>query len=289
MGLSVSTMFSLIAGWWTRAMTNNTTILVLGSTGKTGRRVADRLKAMGRDVRAGSRPDFDWEDSSTWAPIVRDVHAVYITYYPDLAFPGALDRIRQFTALAVQSGVRRLVLLSGRNEELAQQAEQAVLSSGVEATVVRCSWFMQNFSEGWLLDPVLSGTIALPAGDVTEPFVDVEDIADVATAALTEDGHAGKVYELTGPRLLSFAEAAAEISAASGREVTYVPVTPEEFADGARAAGLPEDEIVGLNALFAEVLDGRNENLADGVRQALGRPARDFTQYAKDAADAWRA
>ncbi|MFI6389242.1 NmrA family transcriptional regulator [Nonomuraea sp. NPDC050540] len=268
-------------------MTNNTT-LVLGSNGKTGRRVVERLEAMGLDVRKGSRPAFDWEDDSTWAPIVRDVHAVYITYYPDLAFPGALDRIRTFTEIAVTAGVRRLVLLSGRNEELAQEAEQVVLGAGVEATVVRCSWFMQNFDEGWLLDPVLSGTIALPAGEVTEPFVDVEDIADVATAALTQDGHAGKVYELTGPRLISFAEAAATISAATGREVAYVSVTPEEFAAGAIAAGVPEDEAHGLNALFAEVLDGRNENLADGVRQALGRPARDFAEYAEQAAPAWK-
>lgn len=279
-------MFSLKARRFTRAMTNTT--LVLGANGKTGRRVVERLQAMGRDVRAGSRPAFDWEDSGTWAPILQGIDAVYITYYPDLAFPGALDRIREFTALAVAAGVRRLVLLSGRNEELAQRAEQIVLRSGVEATIVRCSWFMQNFNEGWLLEPVLSGTIALPAGDVTEPFVDVEDIADVATAALTQDGHAGKVYELTGPRLLTFAEAAAEISAAAGREVGYVSVTPEEFAAGAIAAGVPEEEAEGLNALFAEVLDGRNEHLADGVRQALGRPARDFTEYARQAAQAWK-
>ncbi|MFI6502089.1 NmrA family NAD(P)-binding protein [Nonomuraea typhae] len=268
-------------------MTNNTT-LVLGSNGKTGRRVVQRLEALGHDVRKGSRPAFDWADDTTWPAIVQDVHAVYITYYPDLAFPGALDRIRVFTDIAVKAGVRRLVLLSGRNEELAQEAEQVVLNAGVDATVVRCSWFMQNFDEGWLLDPVMSGTIALPAGDVTEPFVDVEDIADVATAALTQDGHAGKVYELTGPRLLSFAEAAAEISRATGREIAYVPVTPEEFAAGAIEAGLPEEEAHGLNALFAEVLDGRNESLADGVRQALGRPARDFAEYARQAAPAWQ-
>jgi uncharacterized protein YbjT (DUF2867 family) len=267
-------------------MTNTT--LVLGSNGKTGRRVAQRLRATGRQVRAGARPAFDWEDERTYAPMLRDVSAVYITYYPDLAFPGALGRIEALTEQAVAAGVGRLVLMSGRNEELAQRAELIVLDAGVEATVVRCSWFMQNFSEGWLLDPVLSGTVALPAGAVTEPFVDADDIADVAVAALTEPGHAGKVYELTGPRLLSFAEAAAEISAASGREVRYAPVTPEEFAVGAVAGGVPEETAHGLNALFAEVLDGRNESLADGVRQALGRPARDFAEYAAEAATIWR-
>ncbi len=91
---------------------------------------------------------------------------------------------------------------------------------------------MQNFTEGYLLDPVREGVIALPAGDVAEPFVDVDDIADVAVAALTEDGHTGRLYELTGPRLLTFAEVAAELSKATGRDIVYVPLGIEEYAAG---------------------------------------------------------
>ncbi|MCA2187452.1 NAD(P)H-binding protein [Nonomuraea cavernae] len=266
------------------------TTLVLGGTGKTGRRVTDRLTALGLPVRVGSRaaePPFDWADRDGWAPVLRDVDAVYLTYYPDLAFPGALDDIRAFTSLAVRSGVGRLVLLSGRGEPLAEAAERVVQESGAEWTIVRCGWFMQNFSEGYLLEPVLDGVIALPAGDVAEPFVDVDDIADVAVAALTGPGHAGRLYELTGPRLMTFADVADELSKATGRQIAYLPVTAGEYAAAAAEHGVPEAEIGLLTTLFTEVLDGRNAYLADGVREALGRPARDFADYARDAAGAW--
>ncbi|NUW37726.1 NAD(P)H-binding protein [Nonomuraea sp. SMC257] len=261
------------------------TTLVLGGTGKTGRRVIDRLTALGRPVRSGSRsssPAFDWADLDGWPAVLQGVESMYVTYYPDLAVPGSQADIRALTELAVQSGVRRMVLLSGRGEPEAQACERIVQESGLEWTIVRCAWFMQNFNEGYLLDAVQAGVIALPAGDVAEPFVDADDIADVAVAALTEDGHAGRVYELTGPRLLTFADAAAELSAALGGPVEYVPVKPEEFAAGAAEAGVPAEDIEMLNALFAEVLDGRNAYVVDGVREALGRPARDFAAFAQN-------
>ncbi|WP_327087973.1 NAD(P)H-binding protein [Nonomuraea sp. NBC_01738] len=270
-------------------MTNTT--LVLGATGKTGRRVYEQLTSMGLEVRAGSRSaaiPFDWEDERTWAPVLQGVSAVYLTYYPDLAFPGAVDRIRAFTALAAEAGVRRVVLLSGRGEPQAELSERAVIDSGLEWTVVRCSFFMQNLDEGYLVDAVREGVIALPAGDVAEPFVDADDIADVAVAALATDDHVGRVYELTGPRLLTFADLAAELSAVTGREIAYIPLTSEQYAEGAIEAGVPAEEVMGLVELFSEVLDGRNAHLSDGVRQALGRPARDFTAYARAAAPVWK-
>jgi uncharacterized protein YbjT (DUF2867 family) len=183
------------------------------------------------------------------------------------------------------------VLLSGRGEAKAELAEQAVRDSGADLTVLRSTWFSQNFSEDYLLEPVLSGELALPAGDTPEPFVDADDIADVAVAALTQDGHAGQLYELTGPRLLTFAEAAAEISKAVGREIRYIPVSVEEYAAAAAGQGVPGEVIDLLTYLFSEVLDGRNAHLADGVRRALGREPRDFTDYARDAAasGAWDA
>ena len=136
---------------------------------------------------------------------------------------------------------------------------------------------------------VLSGTVALPAGDVREPFIDVEDIVDVAVAALTEHGHAGEVYELTGPRLLTFAEAVAEIAEATGSEINYVPISHEAFKAGMAEQGVPADYIWLVNYLFTEVLDGRNSHLADGVQRALGRSPRDFADYVGDAAaaEAW--
>ena len=201
---------------------NHKTTLVLGGTGKTGRRVVERLAARGVPTRVGSRsgePPFDWEDRATWAPALRGVGAAYVSYYPDLAVPSAPAAVGDLAALAVELGVRRLVLLSGRGEEEAQRAERILQEAGADWTIVRCSWFSQNFSENFMLDGVLDGVLALPVGDVREPFVDAEDIADVAVAALTEPGHAGQLYELTGPRLLTFAEAVAEIADASGRDV----------------------------------------------------------------------
>jgi uncharacterized protein YbjT (DUF2867 family) len=263
------------------------TTLVLGGTGKTGRRVVHRLKARGLPVRVGSRsgePPFDWEDWATWAPALRDVESVYVSYYPDLAVPGAVAAVRLFADLAVEAGVRRLVLLSGRGEEEAQRAELAVQEAGAEWTVVRCSWFSQNFSENYLLEPILSGKVTLPAGDVPEPFVDADDIADVAVAALTEDGHAGEIYELTGPRLLTLEEAVGEIARATGREVRYVPVSVEEYSSMLAEHEVPAEFVSLLTYLFSEVLDGRNAYLTDGVQRALGREPKDFANYVRDAA-----
>ncbi len=261
--------------------------LVLGGTGKTGRRVAERLASRGVPTRVASRacdPPFDWGDQSAWDAVLEGVTAAYISYAPDLAIPGATDAIRAFVERAVGQGVRRLVLLSGRGEEEAQECELIIQRADIEWTVVRCSWFCQNFSEGEFLDMVLAGEIALPAGEVGEPFVDVDDIADVAVAALTEDGHAGQVYELTGPQLLTFAEAVDEIARAAGRTIQYVQIPHEAFAAGVAEAGLPEDITWLLDYLFATVLDGRNAYLADGVRRALGREPRDFTGYVRETA-----
>lgn len=259
-------------------------ILVLGGTGKTGRRVAEQLAARGLPVRIGSRsatPAFDWNDRSSWAAALEGVRAVYVSYYPDLTIPGAKDAIEALAKLAVGMGIRRLVLLSGRGEEEAQATEKALMALGADLTIVRASWFMQNFSEGAFLDDILAGELALPVGAVREPFIDAEDIADVAVAALTEDRHIGQTYELTGPRLLSFADAVGEIAVVTGRGVRCVQITPEEFRAGIAAAGLPDDLVWLLDELFTHVLDGRNEYLYDGVQRALGRPPRDFSDYVR--------
>lgn len=262
-------------------------ILILGGTGKTGRRIAEQLAAHGLPVRIGSRsatPSFDWEDPKTWAAALDGVRAAYVCYYPDLTVPGADEAVGAFAQLAVAMGVKRLVLLSGRGEPAAQRAEELVQQSGADWTILRCSWFMQNFSESFLLDAVLSGAVALPVGAVGEPFVDCDDIADAAVAALTDDRHIGHLYELTGPRLLTFAEAAAEIARATGRDIRFVEISIGDFKAGLIAAQLPEDLVGLLMMLFTEVLDGRNQHVVDGVSRALGRPARDFTDYANNAA-----
>jgi uncharacterized protein YbjT (DUF2867 family) len=283
-------MDSLTWSIFTVAMSNDTqeeTTLVVGGTGKTGRRVVERLRARGLPIRVGSRTGetpFDWDDRSTWAPALRGVTSAYVTYYPDLAVPGAPAAIGALAEEALDAGVRHLVLLSGRGEPEAQAAERVLQESGAEWTVVRCSWFDQNFSEGYMIDGILEGDVVLPAADVPEPFVDVEDIADVAVAALCDPGHAGELYELTGPRLLTFAEAAEEIGRAAGREVRYVPVCIADHEAALAEQGMPAEAVELLTYLFATVLDGRNAQLADGVQRALGREPRDFGDYARQTA-----
>jgi uncharacterized protein YbjT (DUF2867 family) len=261
-------------------------VLVLNGTGKIGRRVAVRLTERGLPVRIGSRsaePRFDWEDPSSWAPALDGVGSAYVSHHFD-AIPGAGTVLGSFAELAVERGVSRLVLMAGRGEEEAERAAQAVRDSGAELTVLHSTWFAQNFSEEFWTEMVQAGEVALPAGQTPEPFVDADDVADVAVAALTDDRHIGEVYELTGPRLLTFAEAIEEISRAVGREVRYIPISIEEFAAGAAAQGVPSDVVEMLTYLFGEVLDGRNAHLAGGVQRALGREPRDFGAYARDAA-----
>ncbi len=264
-----------------------TTTLVLGSTGKTGRRVVERLTARGVPVRAASRSGayaFDWEDRRTWRPALHGVTAAYVSYFPDLAVPGADATVREFAELAVQSGVRRLVLLSGRGEEGAELAERGVQESGADWTILRSTWFNQNFSEGNFAGMVADGVVALPVGSIGEPFVDADDIADVAVAALTDARHVGQLYELTGPRLLTFAQAVEEIAGATGRDIGFVQIPLAEFLSALASDGEPPAVIDLLSYLFTVLLDGRNARLADGVERALGRPPRDFREFARFAA-----
>ena len=261
--------------------------LVLGSTGKTGRRVVAGLEARGVPVRLGSRsatPPFDWNHEAGWDACLEGVEAAYITYSPDLAVPGATDSIQAFVDRAERHGVKRLVLLSGRGEEEAQACERIVQSGRPDWTIVRASWFHQNFSEGAFIDMVLAGAITLPESDTLEPFVDADDIADVAIAALTEDGHAGEVYEVTGPRLMSLEDVANDLSEATQREIRLVPVPHDAFVAGVRDSGAPKEVVWMMDYLFATVLDGRNAHLTDGVQRALGRPPKDFATYAREVA-----
>lgn len=270
-------------------MTNEReTTVILGGNGKTGRRVAQRLAARGRPVRMASRSSeipFDWSDEATWAPALAGAGALYVTYYPDLAVPGAADHVRAVSRLAVEAGVRRIVLLAGRGEPQVHPAERAVRDCGVDYTILECAFFAQNFDEG-LLRPV-DGVVVFPARDVREPFIDCDDIADVAVAALTERGHDGKTYELTGPRALTFGEATAMMAAASGRPLRYESVSFEAYGE-LLAPHMAAPEIAFFLDLFRALLDGHNASPTDDVARVLGRPARDFGDYARDAAAAWR-
>ena len=265
-------------------MTSHQPILLIGGNGKTGSKVAQRLATLGRPIRVASRstvPVFDWNDRTTWTGALDGAGAAYITYYPDVTVPGGVEAVEALIHQALDKGCRRLVFLSGRGEEAAESAEQILMRSGADWTVVRAAWFMQNFSDFLFIDGIRGGEVAFPADKVVEPFVDIDDIADIVAKALTEDGHAGAIYEVTGPRSITFAEAIAEIATATGGDIRYVPVTVDAYVATLREQGVPDDYIWLLEYLTRDVLDGRNEHLSDGVQRALGRAPRDFSDYAR--------
>ncbi|MER0244838.1 NAD(P)H-binding protein [Streptomyces sp. HSW2009] len=260
--------------------------LVVGGTGKTGRRVVERLRARGAAVRVGSRSAEDgrtrfvWEEEDTWGPALAGVGAVYLVPPGELRSPSSAESVKAFAAQAVAAGVRRIVLLSAREDGELLDGERAVQESGVaEWTILRPSWFAQNFSEDFFYRPVVAGQVRISTGDGLEPFIDVEDIADVAVAALTDEGHAGEIYELSGPRLLTFGDAIAEIGRAAGRELSYVPLSEEQFTAEWTQLGTPPPLIAVLNRLFGVIREGRNAHLSDGVQRALGREPRDIAEY----------
>ena len=257
-------------------------VLIIGATGKTGRRVAGRLAGLGVPTRLASRSGatrFDWTDRTTWGPALDGAGAVYITYQPDLIVERSADDLRVFVEVARDASVDKLVLLSGRGEPEARACEEIVLHSGLASTVLRCSWFAQNFSESFLADGVREGAVVLPVDAVGEPFIDADDIADAAVTVLTRSGHDGRVYELTGPRLLTFAEATAQIAAAANREIDYVTVSLEDYRAGMAEAGVPDDYADMVISLFGTLFDGRNAHTTDGVRELLGRAPTDFADF----------
>jgi len=256
------------------------TYLVLGGAGRTGHRVLDRLHARDLPTRAVSRrTGFDWDDPTTWPAALDGASAAYVCFTPDLAFPGVPEKMRALGELGAATGIERFVLLSGRGEEGARRAEEALRAGGVPTAVLRCSWFQQNFSEHFLLGPVRRGVLRLPAGDVAEAFVDLDDVADVAVAALVADGPMTATLELTGPELLTFADTVAVLGAATGRDLRFETVAAAEFVADVAADGVPAEEAVPLAELFAEVLDGRNASLSDDVERVLGRRPSSFAAY----------
>ena len=263
-------------------------ILVLGANGKTGSRVIERFKNnQNVEIRTGSRSaevPFDWENPETWAAVLNGIDSVCITFQPDLAVPSAVEIIEKFTFLATKLGVEKMVLLSGRGEKEAQICEEIVKSTAKKWTIVRASWFNQNFSESFFLEPILAGFVALPRAEALEPFTDANDIADVVTECLLHEKHNGKTYELTGPELLTFPEAVAKIAAFSNKKIEFQALSLVEYTQMLQEYQVPEDHIWLINYLFEQVLDGRNSSVTNDIEKVLGRKATDFSAYAKEAA-----
>ncbi|HEX6224773.1 MAG TPA: NmrA family NAD(P)-binding protein [Chryseolinea sp.] len=263
-------------------------ILVLGGKGKTGRKVVQRLINLHYDVRVGSRnenPAFDWGNRSTWPAALSGIDKCYVTFQPDLAVPGALEAIEDLVRVARRAGIKKMVLLSGKGEREAELCEQVLIHSGIRNTIVRASWFSQNFSESFFLEPIISGHVSLPQADAKVPYVDTDDIADVVVTALSDDIHDGKIYELTGPHLLTFKDVFAEISAATGREIKFTPISLSAYSKMMEDQGVPPDYIWLINYLFTEVIaEKRNAVVTDDIERVLGRKPKDFSQYVREAA-----
>lgn len=267
-------------------MEDQSNILVIGGTGKTGRKVASKLMALGHQVRIGSRsasPSFDWDDPETWAKALHGIDKVYITFQPDLAVPGALEAIEVLTRKAAQAHIKKLVLLSGKGEREAELCEQVVIHSGLGHTIVRASWFNQNFSESFFLEPILEGFVALPQADAKVPYVDTDDIADVVVEALLNDKHNGQIYQLTGPRLLTFKDVVQEISEATGRDIAFTPISLSSYTNVMKEQGVPADYVWLIDYLFSEVLTNpSNSEITNDIEKVLGRPAKDFSDYVRE-------
>ncbi|WP_298758316.1 NmrA family NAD(P)-binding protein [uncultured Psychroserpens sp.] len=268
-------------------------ILVIGGTGKTGKRIVNLLNKLGHNVRVGSRtanPAFDWHNPDGWPAALEGMNAVYITYQPDLAVPGALEAIEKLVKVAKRSHIKKLVLLSGKGEREAQLCEQVVIHSGLDHTIVRANWFNQNFSENFLVEGVLKGHVALPFAEMKIPFVDANDIAEVAVKALTEDKHNGKIYELTGPEGLTFKEAISLISKTSGRNIQFTGISIDTYVAALRAENLPEDFVWLIEYLFTEVLGNpSNSEITNDIEKVLNRKPINFKEYVEktSAAGVW--
>lgn len=267
-------------------MKNN--ILVLGGNGKTGRRIVERLKNLGHNVRVGSRsesPAFDWDQPAGWPAVLNGMDKVYVTYQPDLAVPGAKEAIKAFTKVAKEQGIQKLVLLSGKGEVEAERCEQLIFNSGIDSTVIRASWFSQNFSESFFLEPIQHGFVALPHADTKVPYVDANDIAAVAVEVLVNDGHDGKIYELTGARMLTFREVISEIEQVTGRTITFNAISLPEYVKMLKEHGVPDDYVWLIEYLFSEVLDNeQNQVIAHDIEKILGRKPIEFSEFVKETA-----
>lgn len=271
------------------------TVLLLGATGKTGSRVAANLVSRGMSVRTAARSgadvDFDWSDRGSYSFALKSVDRVYL-----IAPIGRLDFAADVSAFldeAEAAGVQHVTFLSAYGME---HAPREVATRAVELdltgrnrlghTILRPAWFMQNFSETFL-KPV-DGAIAVPTGDGSEAFIDVEDIAAVAATTLTDPGtHAGAAYDLTGPESLTVAEAAAIISEAIGQTLVHLDPDRDAWIASAITNAMPAEYGVVLRQLTETIADGNGSRPNDTVEQITGTPARTFRDFARKNTAAW--
>jgi uncharacterized protein YbjT (DUF2867 family) len=282
-------------------------ILVTGASGTIGREVAKHLLKKRASVRAAVRDQakatkqfadnvelaaLDFENGESFAAALEGVEKVFLL--PPLV-PNQAALTNAFVDAAKRAGIRHIVKLSaiGIDDELPFTVgkwhaanEQHIRESGLAFTFLRPNSFMQNFINYF---PPRDGTIYLPWGDGKASFVDTRDIAAVAAEALTASGHEGKTYTLTGPAALGIAEVASILSSEAGREIHYVDVPEAAARDGMLQAGLPQWQVDALMELHAINKQSRWAAVISDIEKVTGSPAIDFSQFARDYADKFRA
>jgi uncharacterized protein YbjT (DUF2867 family) len=278
------------------------TILVIGATGKTGRRLVPMLQAQGANVRAASRSPqdgmtiFNWQNEITHRDALNGVDSIYLI--PPELLENAVPVVEPFLAMATGAGVQRIVLLSSMGAAFPAEPatsgrlalETLVQGCSLEWTILRPSGFMQNFSEGFLLPAVRNGLLPNPAGDGRAGMVDVGDIALVAAAVLAcgDASHSGHIYDVTGPKLISCADAAAIIARVAGRPVIARPMSPPQFLAMLESVGVPHDYAAMLVRDQEAIREGAAAVVTDTVGRIGGRDPIDFQRYAANAASAWK-
>ncbi|HEY2834249.1 MAG TPA: NAD(P)H-binding protein [Sporichthyaceae bacterium] len=277
--------------------------LVIGGTGKTGKRVAAQLSAQGATARVGTRTpgapggreipvSFEWDDTAGYKAALDGVDGVFMV--PPTFRVDYVPLVEAFLAAAKSVNGPRVVFLSARGAVIGDHipmrgAEQMLIDSGLEYTILRPSWFNQNFSEYFLLDAVRDNNmIPVPTGEGRTPFVDLDDVAAVAVAALTLTGHAGKNYDVTGPDSLSFGDTARILSDILDRDIAFIDLAPDAWKAAAIGAGMPADYAQLATELLGLVRSGGEDLVSGDVEEVLGRRPKSFPHWATSVAKVWQ-
>lgn len=277
-------------------------ILVTGASGTNGVELIKRLSAVGASVRAmvrkprdpGDRAfpgvDFVTADFDDPQSIRRALEGIERAFLVTNSSERVEEQQLRFVELAHAAGVRQIVYLSQlhaagnspvRFLRYHAAVEDAISSSGMNFTHLRPNLYMQGLL-GFRGSIVSQGQFFAPAGDARVSIVDVRDIASVAAAALTENGHQGKVYDITGPEALTHAEMASELSQALGRHIAFVDVPESAMRAALLGFGVPEWQADGLIEDYAHYRRGEAATISSAVQHVTSRPPGSFSAFARN-------
>ena len=284
-------------------------ILITGGTGTSGREIVEAVARTGRPLRVIARDVAraeplkklgaevvrgDFTDPASLERAMAGVERVFLNSGPT---ENLVDLQGNVIDAARRTGVRHVVKLSVFGADLPEaprvrfmrqhiDVEHRLRGSGLAWTMLRPTFFMQNLL-GSAVSIRQSGAIFMPAADGRAPYIDTRDIADVAAAALTQPGHEGRAYELTGPQDLSFHDMAREIGAAIGKDVKYVPVSEDQARQSLLASGIPAWNVEGILELMRATRDGWMAGVTGEVGRLTGHSARTFAAFAREHAAAF--